>query len=45
VPASTVALLASMCDRHRMAVTSLILATAPFSLPGEFVLPATQGRT
>lgn len=34
VPASTVALLASLCDRHRMAVTSLMMATAPFSLPG-----------
>lgn len=35
VGASTVALLSSMCERHRMAVTSLIMATAPFSLPGE----------
>lgn len=34
VPASSVALLASLCDRHRMAVTSLMMATAPFSLPG-----------
>jgi hypothetical protein len=35
VPASTVALLASLCDRHRMAVSSLMMATAPFTLPGE----------
>jgi hypothetical protein len=35
VPPSTVALLSSLCDRHRVAVTSAIMATAPFSLPGE----------
>jgi len=33
--ASTVALLASLCDGHRMAVTSLLMATAPCSLPGK----------
>lgn len=41
VPASTVALLASLCDRHRMAVSSLMMATAPFSLPGECHAAAT----
>lgn len=34
VPASTVALLASLCHRHRTAVSSIMMATAPFSLPG-----------
>lgn len=34
VPAGLLALLASLCDRHRMAVTSLLMTTAPLSLPG-----------
>jgi hypothetical protein len=35
VPASTVALLAGLCQKHRTAVASILMATAPLSLPSE----------
>jgi threonine synthase len=35
VPASTVALLAGLCQKHRTAVASILMATAPLSLPRE----------
>jgi hypothetical protein len=35
VPASTVALLAGLCLKHRTAVASILMATAPLSLPSE----------
>jgi ElaB/YqjD/DUF883 family membrane-anchored ribosome-binding protein len=35
VPASTVALLAGLCSKHRTAVASILMATAPLSLPSK----------
>jgi hypothetical protein len=35
VPASTVALLAGLCQKHRTAVASILMATAPLSLPSK----------
>jgi hypothetical protein len=43
VAPSTVALLSSLCDRHRMAVTSAIMATSPFSLPGSVLFVGLLG--
>lgn len=34
VPASTIALLAGLCHKHRTSVASIIMSTAPFGLPG-----------
>eukprot|EP00878_Enallax_costatus_P023089 GHUV01024549.1.p1 GENE.GHUV01024549.1~~GHUV01024549.1.p1 ORF type:complete len:253 (+),score=76.83 GHUV01024549.1:193-951(+) len=35
IPASTIALLAGLCHKYRTAAASIIMSTAPFSLPGE----------